>query len=367
MGADDPEDKNLAPAAFEDIKELQEVGASGAVSIAVQVDLRLFPPVRFVIDSDGIIQDLQHRRESSAGQPETLTSFLKWAEAKFDAERYLLILWGHGVGIGFELEFATNLADGPFDGEDGLKVRELADVLKGYVKRQQRPIDLVGFDACYMIGIEIVYELRGLAAYLVGPQSSLPFGGWPYTPVIRALKKNPRQSPRQLARTISRLVVASFKRSDNVTMTAVAPSTALGDVARTFKALVMRIQAASKHDPERRDLLLALRTATFSEARQYVDFVDLCYRIRRKVRDPLIRQAATEVIQALKSSSPPLLVGHHHKGPRVARFNGLSIYLRSVRASRKHDEDVDAKIGEYRKLAFVADTGWQRFVDRLMT
>ena len=35
------------------------------------------------------------------GEGATLERFLKWAPAKFPAEHYLLVLWGHGYGLGF--------------------------------------------------------------------------------------------------------------------------------------------------------------------------------------------------------------------------------------------------------------------------
>jgi Clostripain family len=365
MGADDPDDKNLALAAFRDIKEMQDVGSSMAVRVGVQIDLHLFSPVRFVVAPDGTMQDIERRRESSAGQPSTLTSFLKWAVEKFDADRYLLVLWGHGVGVGFQLEEPATLADVVFDADDGLEVRELAKVLRGFKKRHGRALDLVGFDACYMSGIEVGYELRGLAECLVGAQSSMPFEGWPYTPILRKLKANPRQSARALAKAITGAVVTSFGRRTNVTQTALAPLPAADGVAGSFQKLVTALRAVPRHGRDGRAIRRALKTTSFLEARQFVDLIDLCKRVHAGTRDPSVRRAATEVIKAVKSGSAPLIISHRRRGGRARRLNGLSIYLKSVRASRKDEENVDARIGQYRELEFVKATGWQTFVDTL--
>jgi Clostripain family len=366
MGADDPDDRELVLSAFKDIKEIRDAGSSPAVRIAVQVDLQLFPPVRFAVEADGSVSGIERRRESSAGQAKTLTAFLKWAEKKFDAERYLLVLWGHGVGVGFQLTLPASLADVVFDADDGLEVRELAQVLSGFKKRRGRALDLLGFDACYMSGIEVGYELRNLVDVLVGGQGSLPLAGWPYTPILRHLKLRPRQSTRSLATAITREVVKSFKTADNVTQTALAPKGSADNVAKAFQALVTAYLKAPPRGSVRGAIGRALRTSSFFEARQFIDLIDLCKRVRKTTRDPAVGVAAANVIQALERSAPHLIVSHHRRGRRVKDLNGASIYLKHVRASKQNgEEDVDVKIGRYRRLEFVKFTGWQRLVDTL--
>jgi hypothetical protein len=363
-GRDDPDDKDLAAAAFQNIKQMQDAGSSGTVRIAVQIDLRLFPPVRFVIGDDGTLEDIQRRRETSTGQPKTLTSFLKWAERKFHAERYLLVLWGHGTGVGFELEDPASLGDVVFDADDGLEVRELADVLQGFKRRQGRPVDVLGFDACYMASIEVVYELRALADRLVGTQTSLPVAGWPYTRLLKSLKANPRQSTQRLVAAITQEVAASFQRPANITQTALAPGQAADGVRAAFQGLVKALRALPRKGSERRAVRRALTGTSFLEARQFVDLLDLCRRVHKAAHDPSIRGAAAEVIEAL-TRPPHLITSHRRKGRGTKRLNGVSIYLSSVRATKKGQENVDAKIDRYRRLSFVKTTGWQRFVDTL--
>jgi hypothetical protein len=365
MGADDPEDTNLPLAAFRDIKEMQDVGSSQAVRVGVQMDLGLFSPVRFVVGQDGTMERIEQLRESSAGHPRTLTSFLEWGVERFDAARYMLVLWGHGVGVGFQLEAPASLADVVFDADDGLEVRELAAVLRRFKRRQGRPLDVLGFDACYMSGIEVGYELRGLAECLVGAQTSTSFNGWPYTPILRTLKANPRQSASALAKAIASEVVASYGRRANVTQTALAPVPAADAVAAAFQTLVEALKAVPPQGIEGRAIRRALKATSFLEARQFVDLVDLCKRVVAATRDPAVRRAAAQVVSGIRTGSPPLVISHRRRGSRVKRLNGVSIYLRSVRATKRGEEDVDARMGRYRALAFVKDTGWQKFVDTL--
>ena len=364
MGADDPDDKNLVVSAFKDIAEIRESGSSDAVRIGIQLDLQLFPPVRFLVNSDGTLTTAKRLRESSAGQPGTLASFLTWAQNTFDAERYLLILWGHGVGVGFQLEEPASLADVVFDSDDGLAVRELAGVLRRFKERHGRPLDLLGFDACYMSSIEIGYELRGLVKIVVGSQAAIPLAGWPYTPILRRLKANPRQSERALGRAIATEVVNSFATKDNVTQTALAPD-ATEEVREAFRKLVARFRALSSGGTELLAIRRALRTASYYEARQLIDLADLCQRVSKNTRDPLTRKAADAVVACLKHNSPQVIISHHRRGSQVKGLKGVSIYFRNAKSGRKGDEDLGVKLGPYRRLEFVRETGWQRFVDTL--
>lgn len=271
-------------------------------------------------------------------------------------------MWGHGTGVGFELEDPASLGDVVFDADDGLEVRELADVLRGFSRRQGRPVDVLGFDACYMASIEVVYELRALADRVVGTQISLPVAGWPYTRLLKSLKANPRQSTQRLATAITQEVAASFRRPANITQTALAPELAADGVRAAFQGLVAALQALPRKGKERRAVRRALTGTSFLEARQFVDLLDLCRRVHKATHDPSIRGAAAEVIAAL-TRPPHLITSHRRKGRHTKRLNGVSIYLSSVRATRKGQENVDAKIDRYRRLSFVKTTGWQRFVD----
>ncbi len=116
MGADDPDDAELVASAFQDLEEMRKAGSSPRINIAVQMDLPLFSPVRFLINEDGTMatdrgRKLGRLRESSTGRGRTLSAFLEWARNVVPAGHYLLVLWGHGLGVGFEVKETSSNAD----------------------------------------------------------------------------------------------------------------------------------------------------------------------------------------------------------------------------------------------------------------
>jgi hypothetical protein len=367
MGADDADDAELAAAAFKDLEEMRRIGSSDRTNVAVQMDLHLFPPVRFLIRQDGTLdvtkaRGLGLRRESNSGRPGTLLSFLKWAIVNASAHHYLLILWGHGLGVGFSVEIAKTEADVVFDGEDALTIPQLAGVLRRFRSITGKPLDLLGFDACYMAAAEVGYEFRDLVQFMVGSQITLPFEGWPYEPVLRYLRTHPRAKPASVAKTIARAVVESYSHRSIVTQTAFRPAGA-DDVAAATQGLVIALERAVGNDGEARAIRRAFTRAKFFGARQFLDLKDLCQRLARNCRAPEVRASARKTADTLDRRVKGLVIDHRTRGRLARGLNGASIYVDWVK-SKQGEEKVNLKPKNYRLLQFVQATGWQEFNSR---
>jgi hypothetical protein len=369
MGADDDHDATMVRSAFTDIEEMRNVGSSDHLNVAVQMDLRLFQPVRFLIRPDGTLddrkkQDLGVLRESSTGRPRTLEKFLEWARTTVPAEHYLLILWGHGLGVGFTVEEADSLADVVYDAEDGLTVRELAGVLRRFRRANRgRPLDVLGFDACYMSTIEMGYEYRDVVQFIVGSQIVIPFEGWPYERVLRSLRAHPRTTQEALASKLVRAFVTSYPRRTTVTQTAFRPSAA-GAVKSAIDGLTAALERATGNRSEVAKIRRAFRGTKFLDARQFVDLRDLCRRLATISRDPQVKKAAQATAVLLQKRPQGFIAEHRAKGPRAERLNGASVYVRWLKA-RRPNYNVRLELKGYRRLQFVNETGWQDFNDRL--
>lgn len=93
------------------------------------------------------------------------------------AEDYGLILWSHASGWANSLTARSNVSVLSFgdDSGDEMPIDELAEAL---------PTDMFSFvytDACYMAGIEVVYEIRNKIRYFIGSVTELPADGMDYT------------------------------------------------------------------------------------------------------------------------------------------------------------------------------------------
>lgn len=93
----------------------------------------------------------------------SLDGFLAWAEKEGKAESRVLILGGHGTAAG-----ASVLGGAGEDPGDSLPATALAVHLGG-----RRPYDVIAFENCLTQTLEILYELKDTARYLVGSQEVL--------------------------------------------------------------------------------------------------------------------------------------------------------------------------------------------------
>ncbi|HJQ37355.1 MAG TPA: clostripain-related cysteine peptidase [Thermoanaerobaculia bacterium] len=73
------------------------------------------------------------------------------------------------------------------------------------------PFDILAFDACLMCLVEIGYQLRLCAKYMVASQEDLTSGGWPYTEVLNSLGSG--IAPRDAAMAIVDVFASSHQES----------------------------------------------------------------------------------------------------------------------------------------------------------
>ncbi len=118
--------------------------------------------------------------ELNTGAAETLRDFIRFGKSRYPARHYALWLVSHGDG--------PNSCPDESD-DDELYTAELTDVLT-----EEDSVDVLGFDACLMAGVENAYQWRRRpdefgADFLLAaaPVSS----SWPYEEIFARMKKRP--------------------------------------------------------------------------------------------------------------------------------------------------------------------------------
>ena len=118
------------------------------------------------------------------GDPDTLADFLAYGRENFPAERYVLVLWGHGDGPTGGVCF-----DELFD-DDALMLDEIAAVLEGATLAGQS-IEALIFDACLMNSADLLFSLGTYADCIAASQESTLGSGGRYDLWLSALAENP--------------------------------------------------------------------------------------------------------------------------------------------------------------------------------
>ncbi len=202
-------DNDLEDCELDVFNTISSVGSDADVNIVAQVDRHPAYDIRFGNWTDAkrfyvtkgmepvpsaAVQDLG---ELNMADKATLADFLCWAMDNYPADRYFLGFSNHGLG--WEIDegeydnWATSEArqGGGRDDTNGklyLSNRAIQEAI------DLAPADLavVGFDACDMDMIEVLYQLRNTGAKVfLGSQNTEDYWGWDYVALLSALQARP--------------------------------------------------------------------------------------------------------------------------------------------------------------------------------
>jgi hypothetical protein len=133
--------------------------------------------------------------------PKTLEDFLKFCFQNYPADFYVLDIWNHGNGWrSYDDMLKTKITKGvSWDEETGntnyLKVFQL----KQAIENAQVKIDVLYFDACLMQMVEVAYELRNCANFIVASENIVYSEGANYLNLFKRLCDLKYTSPLNIA------------------------------------------------------------------------------------------------------------------------------------------------------------------------
>ncbi|MEO0078281.1 MAG: clostripain-related cysteine peptidase [candidate division WOR-3 bacterium] len=155
-----------------DCQELEEVGSTDDVQIVAMVgslrkggNSKIYHIQKHLNEqpdqiSSTVLEDLGGKDMSDKA---TLRDFVRKYVSQFPAERYMLIIDDHGGGWYGACEDNQNGSG------DMMSMPEMREALKDTVK-----FDVIVFHACLMSMVEVAYELKDCANYMVACQFTMP-------------------------------------------------------------------------------------------------------------------------------------------------------------------------------------------------
>jgi hypothetical protein len=213
-------DNNLETYAMKDLAELEKVGSKNGVNVIVLMDtLTLLSGTHWYFIGEGVKHvDLANGTndcdcaeiagacpgELNMGDGATLTYFVRTAMAYAPAENYMLVMWDHGGGwYGVCWDDSSLLPDGR---SDRLTVDELGNALVAALDGTGKRLSIIGYDACLNSMIEVAYENRKVADYMVASVTMIPGDGWSYDGMLEKLTADPTVD----APTLGKIVVDTY-------------------------------------------------------------------------------------------------------------------------------------------------------------
>ena len=115
---------------------------------------------------------------------ESLAAFLDFCRGNYPARHYMLFILGHGMAVGSDLFLLDEHSPLPT-----LPLTELGEVLRKFrddICEDAEPsqLELLGFHSCSMSALEVAYELKGTANYMLASQGPAFVGSWPYRQIL---------------------------------------------------------------------------------------------------------------------------------------------------------------------------------------
>jgi hypothetical protein len=338
-------DNDLADAILEDVNELELVGSSQDVHVVAFLDHAAMGASHLYIEHDDDPRALGSARvelgDVDSGDPATFVEFAAWAIESFPADRYAVVIGGHGGG--------TPRVIAP-DDETGstMSVRELWRALRFVHQSTGRRLAVFGGDACLMQTVETDVELAADVDFVVASQLTEPGPGWTFDAILAELTTNPSMPSIDLAGEIVESYRASYP-DDEVTLTAVDTSQVAALVAS-----MSRLATAIRTDPAG---AAAMQEVAARAPRPYPEdtFVDVRAAaellLARSDLGPAARAAADDVAYDVESTVVARVVA----GAAIGHAHGVGVFW-PARGTIVADDLV-----AYREAQF-ADGEWDELV-----
>ena len=362
-------DNNLSAEAFVDIQEMEQVGSTSKVAVNVQAEmyyewgymsdvinrfLVVHDTDNNTIKLDGNIANEQFPRNNfdSASMP-ALADYLSWSQEHFDASKHALTLWDHGAGW-YNFKAIDGIISDDTSGSF-LADYEVASVLANTGVYW----DVLNMDACEMGSLEVAYEYRNVAHYLVFSQLSIPGQGEPYMPIAQALTATPSMDGASLAQAIQDAYISHYNANqafaDPGVCMSVVDLTKTNDVISALNDLAQLV--LDNTETERTPFTAA---ASLSQSPTYmsdVDILDFLQRYRAATADEQIKAAIDALLDALDEfivSEDAVSVSTDYSG-----LSGLSLWAPDGQYYTLYES-------EYRTTNFSKDTKWRMMLAALL-
>ncbi len=175
-----------------------------------------------LLEDTGVQMDMTDAR--------TLRDFIVYCAEEAPADRYMLLLWGHGRGprIGYGLDDFQ-------DFNSAMTLQELAGAVEEATVQSGISIELIGFDVCLMGTLETVYALQDCCGYLAVSEDYEPAYGWQYTQVLNALSENPSIGAEELSQVIVGAYMSEAERSGDRGIMAVVDMRYAGELWQAWE------------------------------------------------------------------------------------------------------------------------------------
>jgi len=371
-------DNNLEGLLLNDFRNMSSVGSTSLINIIAQLDRHRGYDTRygnwdtckrFYIERNmdpTPANQLEDIDEADMDDDLTLEEFIEWTVEKYPASHYFLVLNDHGEGW-----------PGCCEDQGSHFILRLTEISGAFDNAlENKPIDIVGFDACLMGAVEVAYQIKDYCKYMVASENWVPWfrhtytGGWPYDDILMDLVNNPRIDPASLASVVVDKYEAEWDPPASDSEGLKVDTLSAIDLSR-INSLACAVsnfaEELRRHAPANRDAVRDARISaevivnTRGNYRPYVDLYNFSELIRN---NPALPQELRNAAQMVMDNFTLVINEWHDDAPQVNycgntydfSFHGLTIYFPAGGKWGNYDHGYD-------DIAFARDTQWDEFIN----
>jgi hypothetical protein len=301
---------------------------------------------------------------------DSLSLFMGFCREQYEADHYMLFLMGHGMIVASD-DFLPDTR--PKAGISLVKLGEIMGNFSNAIKGRG-VLELLGLPSCSMSAIEVAYQLKGTANYMLGSQGFSFVGSWPYRQLVKKTLKVIKDDGDNidipdLIFKLSRLCLHNstdfmfMGHSADVCLCKLTKN----DVVLLNKPIQDLVRALKKGlgNPKARDLILLAhwRSQSFW-LEMYTDLFDLCFCLNKscdendEFQGP-ISDACKLVMNELKKP----FVRSDHFGTLNQYSHGLSVYFPWSKPLGEVGVKVEKAYTGYSFTIDLKDDSWFSFLD----
>lgn len=121
--------------------------------------------------------------EHNSCSGEVFTWVIKKISKDFPSKSYSLVMWSHGTGWVPQPHYTIGIDNNINDySNNGYEM--MLPEMRVALENTGQHFEWILFDACFMQCVEVAYELRNLADYIIGSPAEIPTTGAPYDKIV---------------------------------------------------------------------------------------------------------------------------------------------------------------------------------------
>ena len=245
-----------------------------------------------------------------------LVEFTKWSMAKFPAQHYVLVVWNHGAGWNKDIAFDAQRGIS-YDDETGnhITTPQLRQAMEQIGK-----IDIFSMDACLMQMVEVGYEIKDYADYIVASEETEPGDGYTYNTWLSPLAAKPAMAGAELSKAMVDSYTDHYQAINQGATQSSVKTASFGKLTQLLDGWTTEVMAAN-------DLVNVKNARTKAQAFYYSTNKDLYHFVKLVSEASASAAVAAKGKELLNFLATDLIFHNRATGAKYANSFGLAVYI----------------------------------------